>query len=171
MTKIMMPLRWMLLALLLAVSLQVPVNAARSSSTRREIQAQCDRQAQAFMNGDLDAIGAQMAPDYTAEWNGRSINREQWLTMARRIITLVKYHGHVTNSILRFTSTGSRASARVSQVASVTIQGSKGQHHIISRNISRQTWVHTSSGWKILHAALLSVHATVDGKLVRIPGQ
>ncbi len=169
--KIVLPLRWMLLALLLASSLQVPVIAAQSSSTRREIQAQYDRQAQAFMSGDLDAISAQMAPDYTAEWNGRSINREQWLATARRIITMVRYHGQVTNTILRFTGEGSRATARVSQVASVNIQGSKGQHHIVSRSTSRQTWVHTSDGWKIRHVALLSMRATVDGKPVNLPGQ
>jgi ketosteroid isomerase-like protein len=141
-----------------------------SSHVWREIDAQYERLADAMRRKDVDALFALYTPDYRVVMgNGEIRSRERSLEYQRAGLARVRETHHISNTIIRLTACGDRATATVLQQWYRTQDMAGAARRVETNAVQDEHWVRTADGWKRGDIGEISRGASfVDGKRVDI---
>jgi len=140
----------------LALSLAAPGQRCQEEAVRdsshpvwKAIDAQYARLAEALRKRDADALFALYTPDFHAVTpTGEVWTRERSLAYQRNGLAQVKETRHISNTILRLSACGDKATATVLQ-AWYRTQMMAGQPRRVETNaVQDEHWVRTEDGWK-----------------------
>jgi hypothetical protein len=137
-----------------------PALVSHAASPRSEIQGTYSKIASAFARKDLNTATSYFTSDY-AYTDSNGVNRsaadlrDYYAPLLRPVnVTSSKI------SIQSFSPQNSQIQAVVKQTSNMSL----GANKIVYETTSRDTWVKTSSGWRIQQSQVLSVNQTVNGK-------
>lgn len=139
-----------------------------ASATWKGIDAQYARLADAMRRKDVDALFALYTPDYRVVMPGGEVwTRERSLAYQRDGLAQVRETQHISNTVLRLTACGARATATVLQMWHRTQTMAGQPRQVETTAVQDEEWVRTPDGWR--RGNIVEVRngpAFVDGKAV-----
>ena len=120
-------------------------------NVRKQLEAEYERNRQAFLRKDLDAIMALRAADFHAVTpDGKRHDREEMRQQTEALLNGIKRWNDLTFDIDSLDVVGDEARAIVRQHADRHALREDGRvHHVETWVTQREIWVRTSAGWKL----------------------
>ena len=140
------------LALALGLAACDPPPPVPHHDARAEVQAQYERLAEAIRRGDVQAILAQQAPDFSSNNVGGAVfDYAAMEAYTRRLASAIDSVIHVRNRIREFTLRGDTAVADVCQEFSRIQRVDGAPHRVDTSVLQTETWVRYPEGWRRRH--------------------
>ena len=140
------------LGLVLAACDPPPPPPAPTSDARAEVAAQYERLAEAIRRGDVEAILAMQAPDFSSSNVGGGVfDYAAMEAYTRRMTSAIDSVIHNRNVIREFTLRGDTAVADVCQEFSRIQRVDGAPHRVDTSVLQTETWVRRPDGWRRRH--------------------
>jgi ketosteroid isomerase-like protein len=141
--------------------------AQDKEQVKKELEAQYEKMGAAFKAKDVKAMLAQTTDDVTVkDMNGKVRDRADLEKMTEREIQNTRAVKQWSNQITRLELKGNTVIATVEAKVVLEAQ-SEGRYHTYDLTQgSRDTWIKTSSGWKLKVEELTKDITLVDGKQI-----
>jgi ketosteroid isomerase-like protein len=139
-------------ALTLALAACDPPRPAPQPDARAEVETQYERLAEAIRRGDLEAVLAVQAPDFTSRNpSGEAFDYAAMAEYTRRMTSAIDSVIHVRNRIREFTVRGDTAVADVCQEFSRVQRVGDSLRRVDTSALQTETWVRRPEGWRRRH--------------------
>ena len=139
----------------LSIGIAAPPARADDKVIQKELEAQYAKIEQAFQKKDLEALKAILASDFTASVKTprKKITHDQMLQGWQRWFTVLKSISSQSHTITTLKVVGNKATAVVQyDMVFTEDHGSEGIRKADNRGPSRDTWIKSADGWKLLRA-------------------
>lgn len=156
---------------MITVLFLITCGAAVRADTRaiqQQLQAEYMKADAATRTKDIKGLMARYLPDFKLKVSDKRIlGREKVQDLLSWQFVATKKINQLTFTIQALTVKGDTAYVTVKQTESLVVVLSKVEHVIASSQISVDTWVKTSNGWRLKYQEVKQNVTTEDGKPVQ----